>query len=88
MHSIICPALPLLASIIFTLTRRKDRPDKSRRGKESQPLDELTDRLILRLVHEAAAGLREGLVADEDLLDADDGWAALTQARPENAQRS
>jgi len=49
---------------------RKDRPDKPKLEKGPQPLEELTDRLILRLVNEAVGCLREGIVADEDLLDA------------------
>jgi 3-hydroxyacyl-CoA dehydrogenase/enoyl-CoA hydratase/3-hydroxybutyryl-CoA epimerase len=33
-------------------------------------LEEIADRLILRMVNEAGACLREGVVADSDLLDA------------------
>ena len=32
--------------------------------------DDITDRLILRLVNESASALREGIVADADLVDA------------------
>lgn len=44
---------------------RKPKPDKAR----SVPED-VTDRLILRMLNEAVACLREGIVAESDLLDA------------------
>jgi 3-hydroxyacyl-CoA dehydrogenase/enoyl-CoA hydratase/3-hydroxybutyryl-CoA epimerase len=49
---------------------RNQRPIKPRvRAGYSAPED-LTDRLVLRLVNESMACLRQGVVADEDLLDA------------------
>ena len=50
---------------------RKGRPVKPKvtMPKEAQ-LDELSDRMLLRLVNESVACLREGVVEDADLLDA------------------
>lgn len=45
----------------------KDKPQK---GAAAEPDPELTDRLILPMVNASAACLREGVVADTDLLDA------------------
>ena len=49
---------------------RKGRAEKTKVPTHYQPPDDLTDRLILRLVNESVACLREGVVADRDLLDA------------------
>ncbi len=50
---------------------RKGKPVRRRgHGKDSYDLDEIRDRLILRLINEAVACLREGVVEDADLLDA------------------
>lgn len=48
---------------------KNGKPIKSKSKATSQPPD-ITDRLILRMLNEAQACLREGVVADEDLLDA------------------
>jgi 3-hydroxyacyl-CoA dehydrogenase/enoyl-CoA hydratase/3-hydroxybutyryl-CoA epimerase len=45
----------------------KSRPEKTT---EEMPLADITDRLILRMLNEGVACLREGIVADADLLDA------------------
>jgi 3-hydroxyacyl-CoA dehydrogenase / enoyl-CoA hydratase / 3-hydroxybutyryl-CoA epimerase len=42
----------------------------SKKKRESHPGNDIIDRLMLRLVNEAIACLREGIVADGDLLDA------------------
>jgi 3-hydroxyacyl-CoA dehydrogenase/enoyl-CoA hydratase/3-hydroxybutyryl-CoA epimerase len=47
---------------------KKGRPVKPKTNNESAP-DDLTDRLLLPFVNEAAACLREGIVEDADLLD-------------------
>src|SRR3990167_5327221 len=50
-----------------------DKKGKQIKGKEeaySKPLEEISDRLILCLLNESFACLREGVVADADLLDA------------------
>lgn len=39
-------------------------------GTPAIPLADISDRLVLRLINESVACLREGVVADEDLLDA------------------
>ncbi|MGH8468416.1 MAG: 3-hydroxyacyl-CoA dehydrogenase NAD-binding domain-containing protein [Gammaproteobacteria bacterium] len=50
---------------------RKGKPVRRRsHGKDSYDLDEIRDRLMLRLINEAVACLREGVVEDADLLDA------------------
>jgi len=50
---------------------RKGKPVRRRgHGKDSYDFDEIRDRLILRLINEAVACLREGVVEDADLLDA------------------
>ena len=51
-------------------TYRNNKPNKARPGRGYQPPADLTDRLMLRLVNEAVACLREAVVADGDLLDA------------------
>ncbi|MGH8537300.1 MAG: 3-hydroxyacyl-CoA dehydrogenase NAD-binding domain-containing protein [Gammaproteobacteria bacterium] len=50
---------------------RKGKPVRRRApGKDSYDLDEIRDRLMLRLINESVACLREGVVEDADLLDA------------------
>lgn len=51
-------------------TWRKGRAEKPKVAKDYQPPTDLTDRLILRLVNESVACLREKVVEDADLLDA------------------
>jgi 3-hydroxyacyl-CoA dehydrogenase/enoyl-CoA hydratase/3-hydroxybutyryl-CoA epimerase len=51
-------------------TYRHNQPQKERLGKNFQPPADLIDRLILRLVNESVACLREEVVSDGDLLDA------------------
>lgn len=51
-------------------TYKKGRPRKPAIGKKTPLPEDLTDRLILRLVNESVACLREGVVADQELLDA------------------
>jgi len=52
-------------------TYRKGKPVRRRaRGKDSYDLDEICDRLMLRLINESVACLRERVVEDADLLDA------------------
>ena len=48
---------------------KKGKPIK-RKVKGSESDKEIANRLILRMVNEAASCLREGVVADSDLLDA------------------
>ncbi len=43
---------------------------KTAKGKDTQPLTELTERLILRLLNESVACLRQSIVGSGDLLDA------------------
>ncbi|HEB78477.1 MAG TPA: crotonase, partial [Methylothermaceae bacterium] len=51
--------------------RYQDRkPVKTKPGPSPLPLEEIQDRLILRLLNECVAVLREGVVADADLVDA------------------
>lgn len=47
----------------------KDKPVKNKDASYSNP-QEVQDRLVLRLVNEATACLREGIVDDKDLIDA------------------
>ncbi len=47
---------------------KKGAPDKG--GYNNPGMTEITDRLVLRFLNEAMACLREGVVADSDLLDA------------------
>lgn len=49
---------------------RRGKPEKPGLPKGYTPPEDLEDRLILRLVNEAVACLREGVVADADLADA------------------
>ncbi|MFH0351254.1 MAG: 3-hydroxyacyl-CoA dehydrogenase NAD-binding domain-containing protein, partial [Chromatiales bacterium] len=50
---------------------RKGKPVRRRgHGKDSYDLDEIRDRLMLRLINESVACLRERVVQDADLLDA------------------
>ena len=51
-------------------TWRKGLAEKPKLDANYQPPADLTDRMILRLINESVACLREGVVADEDLLDA------------------
>jgi len=46
------------------------KPDKAKLDKEDKIAPEITDRLMFRYFNEAVACLREGVVADADLLDA------------------
>ncbi len=46
------------------------KPPVEREGRRRERLQELSDRMILRMLNEAVACLREGVVADADLLDA------------------
>lgn len=48
---------------------RDNQPLKAKMPEETMPTD-LIDRMILRMLNEAVACLREGVVADKDLLDA------------------
>ncbi len=48
----------------------KGRPVKEKSEADTKRLERCSDRLILRLVNEAVACLREGVVDDADLLDA------------------
>lgn len=45
-------------------------PDKAKLGREDRIASEITDRLMYRYFNEAVACLREGVVADAELLDA------------------
>jgi 3-hydroxyacyl-CoA dehydrogenase/enoyl-CoA hydratase/3-hydroxybutyryl-CoA epimerase len=47
-----------------------DKPDQTRLDKDDKIAPEITDRLMFRYFNEAVACLREGVVADADLLDA------------------
>lgn len=49
---------------------RTGRADKTRKPATTADTGAPADRLVLRMVNEAVAGLREGIVDDEDLLDA------------------
>jgi len=49
---------------------RKGKPVKSKVESGYRPPEDLTDRLILRMLNEAVTCLREGVVEDADLLDA------------------
>lgn len=49
---------------------RKGKPVKPRPDADYRVPPDLTDRMVLRLLNEAQACLREGVVADADLLDA------------------
>lgn len=49
---------------------RNGRADKPRPPQDYKAPADLTDRLVLRLLNEAVACLREGVVSDPDLLDA------------------
>ena len=49
--------------------KKKPQPVESE-GSVPMPQEEIQDRLIFRLINEAKACLREGVVADADLLDA------------------
>ncbi len=49
---------------------RHGRPEKGRPPHGYRPPEDLMDRLVLRLINEAVACLREEVVADADLLDA------------------
>ncbi len=51
-------------------TWKQDRPVRGRPGKPSRPLSGLATRMIDRLVAEAVACLRDGVVEDADLVDA------------------
>lgn len=51
-------------------TWRKGKPVKPRPDSDYRAPDDLTDRMMMRLLNEARACLREGVVADADLLDA------------------
>lgn len=51
-------------------TWRNGRAEKDKIPTWLQDTDDLADRLVLRMVNEAVACLREGVVDDEDLLDA------------------
>lgn len=48
----------------------KGKPVASKKRMGSVPADDIADRMILRLLNEAIACWREGIVADSDLLDA------------------
>lgn len=50
-------------------TYRNSKPQKEKPGANYQPPADLTDRLMLRLVNESMACLREEVVSDGDLLD-------------------
>ncbi len=49
---------------------RKGKPVKHRAGEDNELIRTIQDRLILRLLNEAVACLREGVVDSEDMLDA------------------
>jgi 3-hydroxyacyl-CoA dehydrogenase/enoyl-CoA hydratase/3-hydroxybutyryl-CoA epimerase len=51
-------------------TYANNKPQKEKPGKNYQPPADLTDRLVLRLINESVACLREEVVSDGDLLDA------------------
>ncbi|MFZ5621009.1 MAG: 3-hydroxyacyl-CoA dehydrogenase NAD-binding domain-containing protein [Pseudomonadota bacterium] len=51
-------------------TWRKGKPIKPRPDSDYRAPGDLTDRMVMRLLNEARACLREGVVADADLLDA------------------
>ena len=51
-------------------TYKKNKPDKPAIDKKTHLPDDITDRLILRLINESVACLREKVVANGDLLDA------------------
>ncbi len=49
---------------------RKGKPVRGKPARDYRPPADLQDRLMLRLLNEAVASLREGVVGDADLLDA------------------
>ncbi len=49
---------------------KRGKQIKPEEGSYDQPLDQISNRLVLRMLNEAFACLREGVVADGDLLDA------------------
>ena len=49
---------------------RKGKPHKPRPAAEYRPSGDITDRMLMRLFNEARACLREGVVADADMVDA------------------
>lgn len=49
---------------------KRGKKIKSEQASYNKPLDEIADRLVLRMLNEAFACLQEGVVADGDLLDA------------------
>ena len=51
-------------------TYKKNKPDKPSFDKKAPLPADIADRLILRLINESVACLREKVVADSDLLDA------------------
>jgi 3-hydroxyacyl-CoA dehydrogenase/enoyl-CoA hydratase/3-hydroxybutyryl-CoA epimerase len=51
-------------------TYKKGKPERHKPGKSDYRPDDVQDRLMLRLINEAVACLREGIVDNADLLDA------------------
>lgn len=49
---------------------KKNKPIKQSGKADTQTLQQIRQRLILRIINEAAACLREGIISDADLLDA------------------